>query len=291
MGAKHLATLFSGAIVSQAYNVQYEDVTVGGFVCKNVFHKDAQGARVYYPQASGKFPLVSFAHGFNNPGNKSFECYAEMNSDLAAAGYVVIVSMSSEFPSECADQWKDQIHSIDWAKTSDLADRIDFSQVGLLGHSMGGGSTYHAAGMADVVSAQNIGAAVALHPQITSPAPLQPITNPQVPIFFGTGSKDGTVSPKSVKNAYSQATGIAKAFSEIDGATHFEPQTNCEGWTGAGQRRHTPFAIAMFDCHLKGDKNQCAKVYGSGADSLCSGSVKMTDCEHENEPSFEDVVV
>ena len=64
-----------------------------------------------------------------------------------------------------------------------------------------------------------------------------------------------------------------------------------DGWTGAGQRRHTPYVIAMFDCHLKGNEAQCAKVYGSGAGSLCSGTVPMKYCEHANEPPFEALVV
>lgn len=276
--------LVAAVTASGSYSVQYQDITVGGFECKGLESKD--DARVYYPIAPGQFPLISFAHGYNNPGKKGYECYAEMNTDLAAAGYVVIVPESSSFPLECAKLWMDQIHSIDYLKSSDLADRIDFTQVGLLGHSMGGGATYHAAGLSDVVQAQNIGAAVALHPQITSPAKLHPITNSLVPIFFGTGSKDDVVSPDSVKSAYEQTDGVAKVFTELDGADHFEPQTNCAGWSGAGQRRHTPFVIAMFDCHLKDIPEQCGKVYGSDDGSLCSGSVAMTDCEHAHEPSL-----
>jgi len=143
---------------------------------------------------------------------------------------------------------------------------------------MGGGATYHAAGQSDVVKQYNIGAVVALHPQITKPVELFPETTSLVPIFFGSGSDDDVVAPSSVKSAYSQTSGVPKAFSEIEGATHQEP-------TNKGSMRHTPYVIAMFDCHLKGDKSQCDKVYGNGSGSLCSGAVKMTDCEHEDEPS------
>jgi hypothetical protein len=59
----------------------------------------------------------------------------------------------------------------------------------------------------------------------------------------------------------------------------------------AWPNRHTPYAIAMFDCHLKGNKAQCGKVYTKSRGTLCSGKVKMTDCEHANEPSSEVVVV
>lgn len=266
------------------YKVKYEDVTVGGYVCG-----EHQTARVYYPDISGfgTFPLISFAHGYNCPGTEGYSCYSKMNTAVAAAGYVVIVLEASSWPLECSNEWKDQVRSIAWAKTSKLADKIDFStKVGILGHSMGGGATYHTAGQASAVKDQNIGAAVALHPQISSPLPLQPITNSLVPIFFGTGSKDNVVSPGSVKNAYSKTTGVAKVFTEISGASHYEPMTEA-----FQANRHTPYAIAMFDCHLKGSKDQCAQVYGKVKGALCSGKVKMTDCEHANEPSSEAILV
>lgn len=273
---------------ANTYTVQYDDVTVGGYVCG-----ESQTARVYYPVGSGKFPLISFAHGYNvrhhttTPGFN--ECYSTMNTDVAAAGYVVIVLESSRYPLECASEWKDQIRSLDWAKAGNMSSRIDFSKkAGLFGHSMGGGATYHASAQASAVEAQNIGAAVALHPQTFG---LQPVTNSLVPIFFGTGSKDNVVSPSSVKSAYSKTNGVPKVFSEIDGATHYEPENDCKGWTSPGQGRHTPYAIAMFDCHLKGNNTQCGKVYGTGSDALCSGAVNMTDCEHADEPTSEAVQV
>jgi dienelactone hydrolase len=237
---------------------------------------------VYYPTSSGTFPIVSFGHGYNNGGDDAYACYEQMNSELAAAGYVVIVSESSLWPLECADIWKDQLRSIEWAKASNISSKIDFSKVGLMGHSMGGGASYHNAGQADVVKAYSIGAVVALHPQTS----LYSTTNSLVPIFFGTGSKDSVISPSSVKAAYSKTVGVAKAFSEIAGAVHDEPMCDCGTWKSPGHMRHTPFAIAMFDCHLRGDEQQCDRVYGNGSGSLCSGSVKMTDCEHANEPTL-----
>jgi len=257
-----------------AYTVKYEDVTPGGYKCG-----EHQTARVYYPDSSDKSPLISFAHGFTCPGKQAYLAYVNMNTAIVAKGYVVIVPESSKFPLECPGIWKDQVHSIEWIRNSSLANKIDWGkQVGILGHSMGGGATYHSAGQADAVKAQNIGVAVALHPQITSPVAIQPITNSRVPIFFGTGSNDHIVSASSVKSAYTRTSGVAKVFTEIKGAGHFEPASH----TGTSNR-HTPYVIAMFDCHLKGDKDQCLKVYGKGKDALCSGKVKMTDCECSGE--------
>jgi len=235
--------------------------------------------------STGKFPLISFAHGYFCPGPVSpLVCYGQMTTAVAAAGYIVIMLESAKFPLECANEWKDQIRSMEWARDSNITSKIDFTKkTGLMGHSMGGGATYHSAGVASAVKEQNIGAAVALHPQITSPVPLQPVTNSLVPIFFGTGSLDIVVSPQSVKSAYSKTTGVAKVFTEISGAIHWEP-------INLFPQRHTPYAIAMFDCHLKETSSQCDKVYGNGTDALCGGKVKMTDCEHAKPPSGEVMV-
>lgn len=270
------------AAVANADTVQHEDVTVGGYKCG-----EHQTARVYYPATSGTYPLVSFAHGYNNYGTNAYACYETMNMAIAAEGYVVIVSESSAFPLECKKESEDQLRSIEWLRSSKFADMIDFSKAGLLGHSMGGGASYHNAGQPDVVAEYSIGAVVGLHPQTE----LFTSATPVVPIFYGTGSKDMVISPSKVKKAYSETTGVPKVFSEIEGAVHDEPMCDCGSWKSPGQDRHTPYAIAMFDCHLKDDSNQCNKVYGSGSDSLCSGSVPMTECVHENEPSADVVTV
>jgi len=270
------------ASIAQAVQVQHEDVTVGGYVCR-----EHQTARVYYPTADGKYPLVSFAHGFNNGGEDAYLCYEKMISALAAEGYVVIVSESSNFPLECAKESEDQLRSIEWLRTSEFADNIDFSKVGLLGHSMGAGASYHNAGQSDLVAEYNIGAVVALHPQTE----LYESATPVVPIFYGTGSKDVVIIPSKVKKAYSATTGVPKVFAEIKGAVHDEPLCDCGTWKSPGSNRHTPYAIAMFDCHLKEDVNQCDKVYGSASDSLCSGPVLMAECVHENDPNADLVTV
>lgn len=264
-------SIIAAFVTANAYDVAYEDVTVGGYVCGG-----SQNSRVYYPKDAGKVPVISYAHGFTAYGVKAYNSVAPMLEALAGTGYVVTVFESSAEPKECPDEWKDQIHNLEWSKTSKFASMIDFSKkTGILGHSMGGGATYHSAGQASAVQGQNIGAAVALHPQIRGPGttPLLPITNSLVPIFFGTGTKDTVVGPLSVQIAYYDTQNVSKAFSSIEGATHIEP---CTGHPN----RHTEYAIAMFDCHLQNKQSQCDKIYGKGAGSLCGGKVKMAHCEH-----------
>lgn len=283
-----LSVAVAGAFTGDyTYSVQHEDVTVGGFTCG-----EYETARVYYPAEEGKFPLISFGHGFHNPGVRAYETYPFLET-VAAAGYVVIIPEGANYPLECPDLWKDLIRSMEWIKASNISSRIDLTKkTGLLGHSMGGGAVYHAAGVSSAVQKQNIGAAVCLHPQITLPLPIQPITNSLVPIFFGTGSEDDVVWPYSVKAAYDATSKVAKVFTEIIGAGHYEPEVNYP-------QRHTEYGIGMFDCHLKGKQGQCDKIYVDASDtadddasrSLCGGKLEQANCTHDNEPSTPAAVI
>lgn len=239
-----------------------------------------QNARVYFPKGSGKYPAVSFAHGFLNGGTKAYSGYKVLHEHITEAGFVVIVNEANS-PIECAEMWKDQFHGLEWLKSSELASKVDWSsKTGVYGHSLGGGATYHSAGLANMTKTYNVGAAVVLHPQITSPVPLQPIKNPVVPIMYASGSADILVLPGSVKSAYAKTSGVPKVFAEIRGATHFEP-------TMKGPCRMKDHIAAMFDCHLKGNAQRCSKVYGTNSDSLCAGGIPMTACLHENGPHSE----
>jgi len=249
-------------------------VTVGKYVCGY-----SQTARVVYPVTSKKVPVISFAHGFLNPGAQAYTGYKAIIEGVAKQGYVVIVLESSSFPLECKNEYKDQLRSLEWIKTSKFANRIDYTkQTGLLGHSMGGGATYRSAGQASAVKTYNIGAAVALNPQI---AGFLPTANPQVPIMFGTGSKDTVIVSRGVKSAYDKTSGVPKVYANVHGSTHM-----------GGAVVLIDFAAAYLDCHLLSDGSQCEKIYGQRSDSLCAGQWhKMTECTHANEPKLDSVLV
>jgi len=261
-----------------ASDVAHEDVHVGGYVC-GLKNAEAQKARVYYPTADGKYPLISFAHGYLAGGRVAKLGYGQLLEDHARAGYVVIEFESANGLTECADEWKDQMRSFEWMKTSTLASKVDYSlKTGILGHSLGGGATYHSASQEEELRLYNVGAAAALHPQVQKPISKYPIANPLVPIMFTTGSSDPLVSDSSVKDVYEQVVGVSKVFADVEGAGHFEP-------TAIGSNRLNSHIVAMFDCHLKGQLTQCNKVYGTDSDSLCATtSIPMHECAHANEP-------
>lgn len=261
-------------------DVTCEDVTVGGYTCGR-----SQEAWLCYPGGDGKYPLISFAHGYLAGGFSVGFDYKELLEDHVNAGYVVVALKSADGLRECADEWKDQMRSLEWMKTSDLASKVDYSlPTGIMGHSLGGGATYHSSSQSSEIHEYNIGAAVALHPQIRKPIPKFPIQNPLIPIMFTTGSSDPLVSDSSVKDVYTDVTGVSKVFADITGAGHFE-------LTRIGSNRLNSHIVAMFDCHLKGQSPQCEKVYGLSNESLCvTASIPMEECEHADEPTLPLVV-
>lgn len=233
----------------------------------------------FYPKTDEKVPVISFAHGAGGQGEKKISDYKVHHGMVAAAGFVLIHFESGT--GICSNHWKDQLRSLEFLKNespASLSNRIDWSRpTGIMGHSMGGGATYHSAAQSEYVERLNIGAAVAYHGGSGNPG-CGP-SNSVVPIMFTTGSSDTMPadSPAGLKKDYTRTTGVPKVFANLEGAGHMEP---------CGKNRLTPFTIAMMDCHLRGDSAQCTKVYGSETSSLCAGGAKMKECMHENGPAL-----
>jgi dienelactone hydrolase len=225
-------------------------------------------AMVYSPKESGKFPVISFAHGWTAGGNKVDADYGpKLLEPLAAAGYVVIATMDA--PSNyCEYETEDQITSLGLALSHPKADSSQ--PTGIAGHSMGGHATVYSSGNSHAVQKYNIAAAVALHPAFF------PFVQPTVPIFYATGSADTIVKPSGVKGIYEITKG-SKVFAEIKGATHLEPNTL------GGRNRWTPYVINMFNCWIKEQDYDCDKIYGNKSGDLCNNpNVPMSDCHNSH---------
>jgi len=257
------------------YGTKDEGVLVGGYVCDTW-----QYARIYYPVAKsggaalGKVPIVSFAHGVTEGGLAVPANYHILLSGVASYGYVVI-AQESAVTNFCANQDKDQQRSIEWVKSSKYSSKVDWGKkTGVFGHSMGGMATIKSASSSSAIKAHNIGAAVMLHPCAQS-------GSAKVPSLFFTGSLDTVCLSTFVKAAYNSAS-TAKAYAQIRGATHLEPQTGFPN-------RETIWVAAMFDCHIKGDQHACGNIYGKSPPNPCYSlctcqAVPMSECHHTNEP-------
>ena len=220
-------------------------------------------ALIYQPTSGdGPWPLISFAHGFTAGGTSVGPDYGpKLLGPLAAAGYVVVATQDAPL-NYCEWETADQISALGL----DIPN-VDHAQPsGIAGHSMGGHATELSSSNSKAISVHNIAAAVALHPVSF------PFSQPKIPIFFGTGSKDTIVPPAGPVEMYKMTKQSGKVLAEIRGATHFEPNT-------IGPNRWTPFVVDMFDCHIKHQSDSCDKMYGTGAGALCSGEIPMTTCQ------------
>lgn len=162
----------------------------------------------------------------------------------------------------CLEFHHDQLQAIIAAKADPslhpaLAS-VDFSRVGIYGHSLGAMATVGNAGMQGVDPAKyNIKAAVAEHPC------WNPLSDGgkglAVPILFTAGSKDTTCADQCSKRMYDQATKPqSKIFWNIEGASHNSAINTLE----------PPVVAAFLSCWLQNEN--CDKVYGSSGKEICN---------------------
>jgi hypothetical protein len=217
------------------------------------------GADIIYavPKNGEKLPLISFAHGMGGPVSS----YTPNNNFVASFGFVIIAVHSCPI-GLCLEFHRDQLQAIIAAKADPslhpaLAS-VDFSNVGIYGHSLGAMATVGNAGMQGVDPAKyNIKAAVAEHPC------WNPLSDGgkglAVPILFTAGSKDTTCADQCSERMYSRATKPqSKIFWDIEGADHNGPINSLE----------PPVVAAFLSCWLRNEN--CDKVYGSSGKEICN---------------------
>lgn len=208
--------------------------------------------RITLPPASagdGPFPLVAFFHARLMSGY-AVNGYHQLVVDVNNAGYTVVTSFdhADVSPRNVVD-WITE--TIEGAVAQEI-NRTDYSKVGIMGHSMGGGAVVR--GMADAPSSLNIHAGVALHPWLHE-APRPAPSKSTGPIMYATGSRDLLVPAFEVKGAFEKAP-HPRLFANLKGAGHMEPLSS-----PVGKHRWNPYVAAFLDCHLKKDEDACNKAY------------------------------
>lgn len=207
------------------------------------------------PAGKGPFPLVAFFHALGTSG-WAINGYSELIRVVNEAGYTVVTGFDRPvIQHKDAIKWiQDTIEGAKAQTITGVTDKTDWNRVGIMGHSMGGGTVLH--GMADAPGSLNIKVGVALHPWMfvaPDPEPAQA----KGPIMYTTGSKDTAVPhmPAKVRAAFEKAP-HPKVFANLHGATHMEPLNS-----PLGKHRWNPYVASFFDCHLKADEAACTKVY------------------------------
>ena len=194
-------------------------------------------ARVWYPEAEGRFPLVLVVHGNHDMKDFSDPGYAYLGQLLASRGYVV-ASVDMNFLNGSIRGENDARgwmllqhvkawHGFDTTAGNPLRGRADLRHVALMGHSRGGEAVAHAAAFnrmrrwPDDANVKlgfdyDIKAIVAIAPvdgQYRPAERLQPVENVSYLVFHG--SHDGDVSTFHGLRQYERVR-------FTDGAPHFK---------------------------------------------------------------------
>lgn len=180
----------------------------------------ATSAGVDAPVASGTFPVIVFGHGFF----MAWDAYQNIWEHYAPLGYILVFPRTEGSASPVhADFGKDLVIVAD--KMEALAansNSIFFTKwngkTGVMGHSMGGGSTFLAAG--DALS--SFDAVVGMAPAETDPSAIAAAANVTAPTLVFSGTEDAVTPPADhhipIFNAVPAS--VCKQFVAITGGGH-----------------------------------------------------------------------
>jgi predicted dienelactone hydrolase len=222
---------------------------------------------IWRPARSTTAPLIVFSHGFGACGRQS----TFLTRALAEAGYFVVAPRHADARCEPFGQgalpapvgppqvWsdttfrdrRDDIVAVLEAlkQDPDYAGSIDWSKVGLMGHSLGGYTVLGLVGAWPGWRIPGVKAVVALSP--TCPPFLKgagTLGAISVPVQYQGGTLDSGITPfvKQTGGCYDETPAPAQ-FVEFRDADHFE-------WTDSGRIAHESiifYARAFFDAWLE----------------------------------------
>jgi hypothetical protein len=142
---------------------------------------------------------------------------------------------------------------------------VDWSSVGMFGHSRGAKYVIPAARLA-LSAGFNVSAVLA-----SSDVPQHHYDDLDVPLMFTTGSKDMANTDNSILEYFSNVTTTPRIYASLQDAFHMEPQ---EGM------RLNAYTASFLACHVVGRQEDCDFIYGSAANSLCEANTYET-CQVE----------
>ncbi|MBN1633034.1 MAG: T9SS type A sorting domain-containing protein [Ignavibacteria bacterium] len=241
---------------------------------------------VYYPAISegigtainlsgGKYPIISFGHGFTiNPN-----VYIHLYRHLASWGYIVIApaTETSFFPSHIEFARDLAFVLRDMKRKSKLPadfffNSVDTVQTGIFGHSMGGGCSFLAGSLDTTVKAISSLAAA-----ITNPSSITAIQQIQRPVQLLSGQRDSIASYWTHQLPHYNAANPFKQILNIKGGNHSyfhllpaldDLVDNPATITRNEQQKLTRrYITSFFNVFLKNDTNYRNYLFGSIAQS------------------------
>lgn len=262
-------------------------------------------AEVWPPAAvSGRQPVIVFSHGFHGCATQS----TFLMKALAAHGYWVFAANHHDAvcnggesrmrdrptsPLRKPESWNDASyrdraddirHLIAAVKQdSRYRDRLDWSRLGLAGHSLGGYTVLALSGAWPSWKLDGVKAVLALSPYAQPFILKQTLAGLSVPVMYQGGTRDPGITPSIRKNsgAYTQSPS-PKYYVEFEGAAHF-------AWSDRGelaQPQIVDYSVAFFDHYLKGLETPALIARAQGVSTLRYDSElgKQEDAVSQEEP-------
>jgi predicted dienelactone hydrolase len=176
------------------------------------------GGTIYYPTTTtaGTFGALAISPGYTATQSS----IAWLGPRIASQGFVVITIDTNSIYDQPESRGDQLLAALSYlTNSSSVRSRIDASRLAVAGHSMGGGGSLEAA-----QDRPTLQAAIPLAPWNTQ----KTWSTLQVPTFIIGGEAD-TVAPvatHSIPFYNSIPSSAEKAYMELDGASHFFPNTS-----------------------------------------------------------------
>lgn len=242
---------------------------VGGFTTYPWDRNQNQDAYIVYPANKTSFPLVAFAHGCCKMSpNDTAGDYRALFQALASNGIATVsfaTCLWSCPSSETSPSWKlfseHQRHLLHSLRTNkDLhpaLKNVNFSSLGLMGHSEGGLSSLQSATFVD----PNVRAVASISGETGSASIAQlDITKVSVPVFYMVAQFDNPrCMYESQKKLYDQTPPRLQGKSvlaELRHAKHLEIQKDPPGG------RWNFYILSFLQCHLLESREACCYMNG-----------------------------
>jgi alpha-beta hydrolase superfamily lysophospholipase len=205
------------------------------------------GGRVYYPTATGRYPVVAISPGYT----ASWSSISWLGPRLASWGFVVVgieTNSRYDFPTSRGTQL---LNALNWAvnnASSSVRSRADGNRRGVAGHSMGGG------GALEALSHDPSGL-------VRAAVPLAPWNSDKTwgevneAVLIVGAENDSIASVSSHSIPFYNSLGGSRTYVELNNEDHFFPQsTNAttsraivswfKRWLN-GDTRFTPFTCGF----------------------------------------------
>jgi predicted dienelactone hydrolase len=198
---------------------------------------------VWRPESDGAAPLIVFSHGFTGCNTQSIF----LMEALADAGYLVVAPnhqdaqcegrgrggrglMRPEEPFRNAESWNENTHRDRQRDVSTLVNalrkdrswNINWSRVGLVGHSLGGYTVLGLAGGWPSWKLRDVDAVLALSPYCEPFVANGELDEIRIPVMYQGGTRDRGITPTvKQRGGCFDKTSSPAVFVEFDGAGHF----------------------------------------------------------------------